>query len=105
MKDPTMAGIAGVMMVRSSADSVAERQSGVMVRAMVVPESFGAASGGSGGETGGADGAVTDNLPAWSLSAGALWRLGGSAWIAAVVGPVSCRLRFITTVGATWVTV
>lgn len=65
MKDATMSGIAGVAMVMSSADRVADRQSGVMVMAMVVPESFvGACCGGSGGETDGADGAVRRKLPA-----------------------------------------
>jgi len=98
--------MAGVMMVRSSADSVADRQSGVMVKAMVEAESFVAAAGGAGGKTGGSDGTTTNNLPACSPSAVPSWELGGSEWMAlAAAGVVSCRLRLVTTAGATWVIV
>lgn len=50
-KEPAMAGMAGVTMVRSSADSITDRQSGAMIKAMVVPESFWTAAKGSGDDT------------------------------------------------------
>lgn len=52
LKELTMVGIAGVNIVRSSDESVTERQSGVMVKAMAAPDSFWTSAWGSADETG-----------------------------------------------------
>lgn len=52
LKELTMEGIAGVTMVRSSDDSMTERQSGVMVNAMAAPDSFWTSAWGSATEAG-----------------------------------------------------
>jgi hypothetical protein len=52
LKELTMVGIAGVNIVRSSDESITERQSGVMVKTMAAPDSFWTSAWGSADESG-----------------------------------------------------
>lgn len=94
LKEPTMAGMAGVTMVRSSADSITDRQSGVMIKAMVVPEIFWTVVGGSGDEAGW----TVAELVSRPLSVGIIALLGGSVLMAVVVESMLSGLRLFTPV-------
>jgi len=96
LKEPAMAGMAGVTMVRSSADSITDRQSGVMIKVMVVPESFWAIVGASGDK---ASWTVAEPVVR-PLSIGVLALLGGSVLMAAVVESVLSGLQPFTNAAA-----
>ena len=96
LKEPTMAGMAGVTMVRSSADSITDRQSGVMIKAMVVPEIFWTFVGGSGDEAGW----TVAELVSRPLSVGIIALLGGSVLMAVVVESMLSGLRLFTPAAA-----
>ena len=96
LKEPTMAGMAGVTMVRSSADSITDRQSGVMIKAMVVPEIFWTVVGDSGDEAGWT---VAEPVSR-PLSVGIIALLGGSVLMAVVVEPMLSGLRLFTPAAA-----
>jgi len=70
-----MAGMAGVTMVRSRAERRTERQRGVMVRAMVVPEGRLPLPVGSGVGAWGSDSGDSCSVDGGSLSGGSDWLL------------------------------